>query len=86
VPGPDQGAGDRRCASTGPIAAARARLDAAYRALLAALDTLVDDDLGRTTPGKDYTTYVLLHGVVQHTLWHGGQIALLRRALQVSAT
>ena len=28
VPGPDQGAGDRRCASTGPIAAACARVDA----------------------------------------------------------
>ncbi len=62
-------------------AAARARLDAAYRALLAALDTLTDDRLAETTPGKDYSAYVLLHGVVQHTLWHAGQIALLRRAL-----
>ncbi|HLA63841.1 MAG TPA: DinB family protein [Rhodothermales bacterium] len=62
-------------------AAAQARLDAAYGALLAALDTLTDDQLGEGTPGKSYTTYVLLHGVVQHTLYHAGQIALLRNAV-----
>jgi uncharacterized damage-inducible protein DinB len=67
-------------------AATLARLAAAYAALLAALDTLTDERLGETTPGKAYSNYVLLHGVVQHTLWHGGQIALLKRALQVSAT
>lgn len=61
-------------------AAARARLDAAYATLLSALDTLTDDRLGEGTPGKDYTTYVLLHGVVQHTLYHAGQIALLKNA------
>lgn len=62
-------------------AAARARLDAAYRALLAALGTLTDERLGETTPGKESPHYVLLHGAVQHTLYHAGQIALLRRAV-----
>lgn len=61
--------------------AARARLDASYGALLMALDTLTDERLRETTPGKAYTTYVLLHGVVQHTLYHVGQIALLRNAV-----
>lgn len=62
-------------------AATRARLDAGYRALLAALDALTDANLGETTPGKAYTHFVLLHGVVQHALWHGGQVILLKRAL-----
>jgi uncharacterized damage-inducible protein DinB len=26
-----------------------------------------------------YNIYVLLHGVLQHTLYHAGQIAMLRR-------
>jgi hypothetical protein len=27
------------------------------------------------------STYVTLHGVVQHSLYHAGQIALLKKAL-----
>lgn len=61
-------------------AAARARLDVAYRALLVTLGTLTDERLGETTPGEDSPHYVLLHGGVQHTLYHAGQIALLLRA------
>jgi hypothetical protein len=33
-----------------------------------------------TSPGRTYPNYVLLHGVVQHLAYHGGQIALLRKA------
>ena len=28
----------------------------------------------------DYSRYLLVHGVLQHTLYHAGQIALLKRA------
>jgi uncharacterized damage-inducible protein DinB len=31
-------------------------------------------------PGKDYDFYFLLHGVVQHELYHAGQIAILKKA------
>jgi len=31
-------------------------------------------------PGKDYNFYHLLHGVVQHELYHAGQIAILKKA------
>jgi hypothetical protein len=29
--------------------------------------------------GKPYDYYVLLHGALQHTLYHAGQIAMVRR-------
>jgi 8-oxo-dGTP pyrophosphatase MutT (NUDIX family) len=28
---------------------------------------------------KQYTVYILLHGVVQHNLYHAGQISLLKK-------
>jgi uncharacterized damage-inducible protein DinB len=61
----------------------RAALDAlraAHRSLVAAAARADDALLAAQTPGRDYTNYVLLHGVVQHTLYHAGQIALLKRA------
>jgi len=35
--------------------------------------------------GLDYTVATLLRGVVEHGTYHGGQIALLKRALAKSA-
>jgi uncharacterized damage-inducible protein DinB len=31
--------------------------------------------------GPDYSRYVVLHGVVQHDLYHAGQIVMLKKAL-----
>ena len=39
-----------------------------------------DEDLGRTTEGYRFTVYQMLHGVVQHGLYHAGQISLLKKA------
>lgn len=61
--------------------AALARLDDAHGALVAAVESLSEDDLERPVPGKSYNTYVMLHGIVQHNLYHAGQIALLRKAV-----
>jgi uncharacterized damage-inducible protein DinB len=61
----------------------RAALDAlraAERALHEAAAAADDARLDEITPGRRYTNYVLLHGVVQHTLYHAGQIALLKKA------
>jgi uncharacterized damage-inducible protein DinB len=60
--------------------AALAALEASHRRLLAAVGALGDADLEGPVPGHDYTRYVLVHGVLQHTLYHAGQIALLKRA------
>ncbi len=36
-------------------------------------------DLGETTEGQRYTVYEMLHGVIQHNLYHAGQIAILEK-------
>lgn len=57
-----------------------ADLDRAHAALLAAVGRLGVEDLERDVPGKPYSVYVLLHGLVQHNLYHSGQVALLKKA------
>ena len=36
--------------------------------------------LSELVPGRNHSFYVMAHGVVQHDLYHAGQIALLKRA------
>jgi uncharacterized damage-inducible protein DinB len=57
-----------------------ADLERAHAALLEAVGRLAPEDLERPVPGKPYNVYVLLHGLVQHNLYHAGQIALLKKA------
>jgi hypothetical protein len=40
-----------------------------------------DEKLRGTVPGRDYSFYYLLHGIVQHSLYHGGQIAMVKKAV-----
>lgn len=40
---------------------------------------LDDARLQDTVAGMDYSVYVMLHGVIQHDLYHAGQIALLKK-------
>lgn len=63
-------------------AAALDRLDRAESGVCDAVARLATDDLDRTVAGKSYTVYVMVHGVVQHNLYHAGQIALLKNALR----
>ena len=39
-------------------------------------------DLPMQVPGRAYSYDTLLHGVVQHTIWHSGQIAMVLSMLQ----
>jgi hypothetical protein len=41
---------------------------------------LSDEQLDALVPGLEYTVHVLLHGIVEHGTYHGGQIALLKKA------
>lgn len=66
-----------------PVAAVEG-LDAAYQSLAEATAALDEAQLETRVPGQEYTARILLHGVVEHGTYHGGQIALLRRALRVS--
>lgn len=54
--------------------------------LRARVTTLADTDLEHTVRGydQDFSIYVLLHGVVQHNIYHAGQLALLKKALRAS--
>jgi uncharacterized damage-inducible protein DinB len=36
--------------------------------------------LAETVPGKDHSVYVMLHGIIQHDLYHAGQVAVLKKA------
>ena len=61
---------------------ARARSSSWTRAIaLLAADARELDDarLDAIVPGLDYSVAVLLHGVVEHGTYHGGQIALLKK-------
>lgn len=70
-------------APTGQLAWSDAlrQLDEAAARLQDTLRTLPDDVLARAVVEQQYTAYQMLHGVVQHTAYHTGQIALLKRLL-----
>jgi uncharacterized damage-inducible protein DinB len=54
-----------------------------WRALLRkTVERLADDQLDERVVDEEYTTYFMLHGLVQHDLYHAGQIALLKKALR----
>ena len=55
-------------------------LEASHVRLMETLAELDDSRLDGAVIGTGGTVYHLLHGVVQHNLYHAGQIALLRRA------
>jgi uncharacterized damage-inducible protein DinB len=58
-----------------------AALQQEHTQLQAAICSLPESSLENQTPGKNYSLAFLLHGVVQHNLYHAGQIALLKKAL-----
>jgi uncharacterized damage-inducible protein DinB len=67
---------------------ARQRLELAHNALIAAVRTLPESRLHEPTRdprnrelGVGVSLYVMLHGLVQHDVYHAGQIALLKKAL-----
>jgi uncharacterized damage-inducible protein DinB len=61
---------------------ALAQVRKVHEELIAAVADLTDSRLYEKVPGKEgahYTFYYMLHGVVQHELYHAGQIALLKK-------
>ena len=49
------------------------------RQLQEAILSMKEDRLDDVVPGREYSYYMLLHGVVQHALYHAGQIAILKK-------
>ena len=61
---------------------ALAEVQRVHDELVEAVSVLSDSRLDEIVPGKEgahYTFYYMLHGVVQHELYHAGQIALLKK-------
>jgi uncharacterized damage-inducible protein DinB len=56
------------------------QLAASHRLLASDTRALDDAALAARVAGLDYTVSVLLRGIVEHGTYHGGQIALLRKA------
>jgi hypothetical protein len=49
--------------------------------LAQAIEGFDDAKLKNTVPGRPYDFYHLFHGIVQHSLYHAGQIAMLKKAM-----
>lgn len=62
--------------------AALERLRDSHRALATDTRRLDPSAFDDKVAGADYSVSNLLHGVIEHDTYHGGQIALLKRALE----
>jgi uncharacterized damage-inducible protein DinB len=65
-----------------PDAWARAveRMAVSHSELATATRQLQDAQLDAIVAGAEYSVSVMLHGIVEHGTYHGGQIALLKKA------
>lgn len=55
------------------------KLDTAHRELAEEIRQCTPERLSEIVTGRKYSVYFLLHGIVQHNLYHAGQIAILRK-------
>jgi uncharacterized damage-inducible protein DinB len=53
--------------------------------LVESIESLNDELLDETVPGRAYNFYRLFHAMIQHAVYHGGQIVLLKKALGKTA-
>ena len=60
---------------------AKAALDRGHQALVEAIERLPESRLDEPILEGMSTVYVTLHGVIQHDLYHAGQISMLKKAL-----
>ncbi len=54
-------------------------LEASHENLVEAVSKLDDTNLHQPATGTDYSNYFMIQGVIQHDLYHAGQIALLKK-------
>lgn len=55
-------------------------LQKTHQELIKVASQLSESRMTDPVPGKNYNLLFMLNGAVQHTAYHGGQIALLKRA------
>ncbi len=54
--------------------------------LMKELENKDDDFLNEIVPGSEYNYYTLVHGIIQHDIYHAGQIAILKKLSVKSAS
>lgn len=59
-------------------------LKKSQEALLAALKAFPENKLFTTVPTRTYDFYTMLHGIIQHDIYHIGQIILLKKQTKAS--
>jgi uncharacterized damage-inducible protein DinB len=64
--------------------AALQRLDHSHKALQSAIASCADARLEEKVVGRDYSLYTLLHGTIDHCVYHSAQISLLKKALRAN--
>ena len=57
------------------------QIGSAYDALATHLEWMKPEDLQRIVPGRDYTVETMVRGVIEHGVYHAGQVAILKKAL-----
>jgi uncharacterized damage-inducible protein DinB len=57
-----------------------------HQELAQAVNCLTADQLSATLPGRNHSVQAMLQGIVEHDAYHGGQIAVLKRALRTLDT
>jgi len=60
----------------------RTSLYTSHLALAETIEKFGDSRLEEIVPGRPYKFYRLFQSVIQHAVYHGGQIALLKRTCQ----
>lgn len=60
------------------------RMRESYRTLADEVKHLDDSKLSEKISGLDYTVSNLLHGVIEHGTYHGGQIAILKKMVFIA--
>lgn len=56
------------------------KLKSSNESLRLSIAKLDDSQLDEIVAGQEYSIYFMLHGCIQHDLYHAGQIALLKKA------
>ena len=59
-----------------------ARLEERHRALASTVQAMRDEQFDEKVVGEEYTIREMIHGVVEHGLYHGGQLALLKKLVE----
>jgi uncharacterized damage-inducible protein DinB len=57
------------------------RVESSYNELATQIASLDGESLRQLVPGRDYTVLTMVRGVIEHGTYHGGQIAILKKAL-----